>query len=303
MAAPENLIKKETIGNAVEIRKIDFVTQFERNWESLREILGIMRPIKKAPGTALTAYKVEMGELQGGASVGEGEDIPFTSATFTPVNFGNLNVEKYAKAVSLEAVEKYGAAVAVDKTDEAFRNELQDTVVGRFYTFAQTGSLAVTATNFQQAIALSIGAVKDKFKKMHKDARSVTVFVNTLDVYTYLGAANITVQNAFGLDYIKNFMGADTVILSSEIAPGKVIAIPTNNIVLYYVDPSDPEFAKLGLNYTVSGETNLIGFGVDGNYKNATGEAYAVMGMTMFAEYLDGIAVATFTSSAPELGE
>lgn len=303
MAAPENLIKKSTIGNAVEIRKIDFVTQFERNWESLREILGIMRPIKKAPGTALTAYKVEMDELQGGASVGEGEDIPFTSATFTPVNFGNLTVEKYAKAVSLEAVEKYGAAVAVDKTDEAFRNELQDTVVGRFYTFAQTGSLAVTATNFQQAIALSIGAVKDKFKKMHKDARSVTVFVNTLDVYTYLGAANITVQNAFGLDYIKNFMGADTVILSSEIAPGKVIAIPTNNIVLYYVDPSDPEFAKLGLNYTVSGETNLIGFGVDGNYKNATGEAYAVMGMTMFAEYLDGIAVATFTSSAPELGE
>lgn len=303
MEAPANLIKKSTIGNAVEIRKIDFVTQFERNWESLREILGIMRPIEKAPGTALTAYKVEMDELQGGASVGEGEDIPFTSATFTPVNFGNLTVEKYAKAVSLEAVEKYGAAVAVDKTDEAFRNELQDTVVGRFYTFAQTGSLAVTATNFQQAIALSIGVVKDKFKKMHKDARSVTVFVNTLDVYTYLGAANITVQNAFGLDYIKNFMGADTVILSSEIAPGKVIAIPTNNIVLYYVDPSDPEFAKLGLNYTVSGETNLIGFGVDGNYKNATGEAYAVMGMTMFAEYLDGIAVATFTSAAPELGE
>ena len=34
-------------------REIDFVTRFERNWEHLREILGIMRPIKKQPGAIL----------------------------------------------------------------------------------------------------------------------------------------------------------------------------------------------------------------------------------------------------------
>ena len=38
-----------------------------------------------------------------------------------------------------------------------------------------------------------------------------------------------------------------------------MIALPVENIDLYYVDPSDSDFAKLGLNYTVKGETNLIG--------------------------------------------
>lgn len=48
MAAKANLIMTNDI--QVKAREIDFVTRFERNWEHLREILGIMRPIKKTPG-------------------------------------------------------------------------------------------------------------------------------------------------------------------------------------------------------------------------------------------------------------
>ena len=71
--------------------------------------------------------------------------------------------------------------------------------------------------------------------------------------------------------------------------------ITVDNIHLYYVDPSDSDFAKLGLNYTVKGETNLIGVHVEGDYSRATGDMYAIMGMKLWAEYLDGIAVATIT--------
>ena len=71
--------------------------------------------------------------------------------------------------------------------------------------------------------------------------------------------------------------------------------ITVDNIHLYYVDPSDSDFAKLGLNYTVKGETNLIGVHVEGDYSRATGDMYAIMGMKLWAEYLDGIAVATVT--------
>lgn len=298
MAAKPNLIKTSNLSK-MDIRKVDFVTQFEKNWDALVEILGVMRPIKKDPGTALTSYRVKMGALQGGKEVGEGEDIPLTKADFIPVKYGTLDIEKYAKAVSIESVEKYGARLAVDKTDEEFRNELQDEVMTRFYDFAKTGELEITATNFQQAIALSIGAVKYRFKKMHRNAKKVVLFVNTMDVYTYLGEANISVQNQFGFEYMKNFMGADTVILTAEVDPGTVIAIPADNIVLYYTDPGDSDYADLGLNYTVSGETNLIGFAAQGNYSNATGEAYALMGFTMFAEFIDAIAVATFASTAP----
>jgi hypothetical protein len=54
--------------------------------------------------------------------------------------------------------------------------------------------------------------------------------------------------------------------------------------------------AKLGLTYTVQGETNLIGFHAQGNYSTAVGESYALMGMSLWAEYLDGIAKITFTA-------
>jgi hypothetical protein len=71
------------------------------------------------------------------------------------------------------------------------------------------------------------------------------------------------------------------------------------NIVLYYVDPADSDFAKAGLVYaTGNGETNLIGFHTQGNYSTAVSEAFAVMGMTLFAEYLDAIAVADFAAGA-----
>ena len=45
MAAKANLIMTNDI--QVTAREIDFVTRFERNWEHLREILGIMRSLKK----------------------------------------------------------------------------------------------------------------------------------------------------------------------------------------------------------------------------------------------------------------
>ena len=79
--------------------------------------------------------------------------------------------------------------------------------------------------------------------------------------------------------------------LSSKIPAGEVIATPVENIDLYYIDPSDSDFAKLGLEYRVDGETNLIGFHANGNYSTAVGESFALMGMTLWAEYLDGIAV------------
>lgn len=273
------------------IREIDFVTRFGRNWDSLREILGVMRPIRKAPGSQLVSYNATV-TLQPG-NVGEGEEIPYSLAEVTPVAYQDITLRKYAKAVSIEAVSKYGAATAVQKTDDAFLTELQTEVLDEFYTFLQTGTLTSTESTFQMAVAMAIGKVKDKFKTMRRDCTSIVVFVNTLDAYKYLGAAELTVQTMFGIDYVENFMGADKLIITSEIPSGKVIATPTENIDLYYVDPGDADFSQLGLNYTVQGETNLIGFHVNGNYNTAVGEVFALMGMALWAEYLDGIAVIT----------
>ena len=277
----------------ISAREIDFVTRFTDNWEALREVLGIMRPIRKAPGTKLVSYTASV-QLEDG-DVPEGAIIPYSKATVVEAAKGDLTIQKYAKAVTIEDVNKYGAAIAVQKTDDAFLNELQSTVLDSFYDFLTDDTSAITATysTFQMGVAMAIGKVRDKFKRMRKNASSVVVFVNTLDEYEYLGAAELTVQTLFGIDYVKNFMGADTMILSSEIEAGTIIAVPTDNIVLYYIDPGDSEFAQLGLNYAVEGETNLIGFHAEGNYNTAVGASFALMGMSLWAEYADAIAIIT----------
>jgi len=272
-------------------REIDFVTRFNKNWDALRKILGIMRPIRKTPGTQLVTYNASI-VLESG-NVGPGNVIPYSKTTVSKAGMADLDLEKYAKAVPIEDVNRYGAQIAIEKTDDAFLNELQMTVLTRFFNFLKTGTLVDAYTTFQMALSMARGKVLDKFAKMRRTVTNVVGFCNVLDAYAYIGAADITVQTAFGMTYIENFLGYSTLFLLSDpdIPRGMVIALPVENIDLYYVDPGDSEFARLGLNYTVQGETNLIGFHANGNYSTAVGESFALMGMALWAEYLDGIAI------------
>lgn len=299
MAAKENLTKTSDIQSTA--RVIDFVTRFARNWEHLREILGIMRPIRKEPGSVLKSKTASV-TLQIG-TVGEGEEIPYSKATVVETPYAEMTVEKYAKAVSIESIKTYGYDVAVGMTDDAFLYELQDNVTRRFYSYLNTGTLTSSETTWQRALAMAKGRVINKFKQIHRTVTNVVGFVNVLDLYDYLGDANITIQTAFGFQYVQNFMGFSTVFLLSdeEIQRGRVIATPVENIVLYYVDPSTSDFARAGLVYTTDGETNLIGFHVEGNYHTAVSESFAIMGMTLFAEYKDAIAVID-VDDTPTLG-
>lgn len=292
----------ETLNNArdslpnvytsVKAREIDFVTRFGKNWDSLSEILGIMQPIKKEAGTQLVTHTASV-TLEDG-DVDPGNLIPYSKATVVQAAKQDLTLKKYAKAVPIEDVDKYGVDVAVEKTDEAFLNELQSVVLDDFYTELTGNASALTGTyaTFQMAVAMSIGKVKDKFKKLHRNYSSVVTFVNTLDAYEYLGGAQVNIQTMFGIEYVKNFLGADVMIITSEIDPGTVISIPVDNLVLYYIDPAT-EFARLGLVYTTAGDTPLIGFHAQGNYGTAVGESFALMGMKLWYEYADGVAIIT----------
>lgn len=296
--AKANLIKTADI--QVTARELDFVSRFEANWEHLREILGIMRPIKKQPGAQLKS-KYASGALQSG-EVGEGEDIPYSKFEVKETIYDEMTIEKYAKAVSIEAIKDHGYDNAVQMTDDEFLFQLQTNVTGRFYDYLNTGTLTVDgADTFQMALALAKGSVINKFKSMHRTATGIVGFINVMDLYRYLGAADITVQNQFGFQYIKDFMGFNTIFLlgDDEIKQGRVIATAVENIVMYYVDPSDSDFVKAGLVYTTGvGETNLIGFHTQGNYNTAVSEAFAIMGLTLFAEYIDAIAIADFAGEA-----
>lgn len=295
-AAEPNTITTQQI--TVNPREVDFVTSFGNDLSALTEVLGIAQPIRKANGTQLVGKKVT-GTLESG-EVPEGEEIPFSQFSVAPVSYDTISVRKYAKALTLETVIENGVETSVGMTDEEFKQQLIDVILADMYNALLAGTLTSEESTFQMAVSMAVGRVKDKFKKMHKAATGVAVFVNTLDVYSYLGGAQITVQTAFGMDYVEKFLGADIVFFSSEVPQGRVIATPVNNMKVYYVDPGDSEFAQIGLAYTADPEVPYIGFHTEGNYRRAQSEDYAIMGIKIFFEYVDAVAVINVADS-PEL--
>lgn len=300
--ATANLTKS---ANIIAAREVDFVTRFGRNWQDLRDLMSIARLVQKAPGTVLKTKYAEV-TLQNGA-IGEGEVIPYSQAEVKEKAYAPIVLNKYKKAVSAEAIADHGYQAAIQMTDDQFLVELQNNVLTEFTTFIQTGSLIRAAATFQAALAKAQGEVRNKWKKMKRGITEIVGFCNILDAYEYLGAANITVQTQFGMTYIENFIGYSRLFLSSDVPSGKIIALPVENLVLYYINPADGDFSNAGLQFTVAGDTPLIGFHVEGNYSTLVSESTALMGMVLFAEYLDGIAVVdigteTYTAVASPSG-
>lgn len=291
--AKENLITTAQINTTV--RAIDFANSFTDTWQHLKDIMSAMRMIRKAPGTALKSKYVE-GELQA-AKTAEGEPTPYSQYEVKEKFLGEMTIEQYAKGVSIQSIEEYGYDDAVAMTDAQFLADLQGNVADRFWAFLKTGTLtADPVATFQMAMAKSKGLVVNEFKKMRKTITEVAAFVNVQDVYDYLGAAPITEQNQFGWNYLKDFMGYKIVFLLSdnEIERGHVFATPVNNMILYYTDPADSEYAKAGFKYEVADmDISLIGVNVEANHNTGVSEMNVVMGLFLFAEYLNGIAHVT----------
>lgn len=295
-AAPENMTGVAQI--QVRAREIDFVTSFGQNMQALLDVMGIARMIRKENGSVLRVREAS-GVLQSG-DVAEGDIVPLSQYEVTEKDFDTIKIQKYKKGVSIEAIAEKGYEAAVAMTDEEFTADLQNVVMTKFYDMLKMGSLTSHETSWQMAFAMAIGRVKNKFETMGRTATGIAVWVNTLDVYKYLGAAQITMQTAFGVNYVRNFMGADIMFISSQIPENTVIATPLNNIVAYYVDPSDSQFSRAGLVYTTDPATGFIGFHVQGNYDRVISELNAIMGVRLFAEYLDAIAYISVGSSSTQ---
>lgn len=292
-AAPANMT-----GNAqiqIRAREIDFVTSFGKNIQALLDVMGIARMIRKENGSALKVRTVE-GVLQSG-DVAEGEEIPMSQYTVKEEVIDKIKIEKFRKGVSLEAIAEKGYDAAVQQTDDEMKADLQKNVTNKFYDQLKKGSLTGYESTWQMAVATAIGKVKNKFDSMGRTATGTAVFVSILDVYKYVGAANITTQTAFGMTYMQDFLGADVVFMSSRIPENVVIATPLNNLLAYYVDPADSEFVRAGLSYTVDPETGFIGFHAQGTYERAISDLFAIMGVRLLAEYQDAIAYISVGSS------
>ena len=119
-------------------------------------------------------------------------------------------------------------------------------------------------------------------------------FMNPLDVADYLATANITLQTAFGMTYVENFLGLGTVIFNSSVPKGKIYATAKDNIVLYYIPVNGADLGEV-FDFTTDA-TGYIGIHEEPDYTNMTASDTVINGMALFAERMDGIVVGTISA-------
>ena len=287
--AETNAIKKAQIAK---VRELDFATLFGENIQNLVRMLGVTRKIPVTAGTVLKVLKVT-GTLQSGV-VGEGEIIPLSqyATTWTPIGEATLN--KWRKATTAEAILKGGYDQAVNDTDKKMILDIQKSIRTALITSLESGTGSASGTGLQQALANAWGKLSVLFED---DAVQTVFFVNPLDIADYLGSASITVQTAFGMQYVENFLGLGTVIITGAITKGTFYATASENIVDYYINVNEANGLGDVFNFTTDPETGFVGIHEEPDYERMQEETVAVAGVNFFAERLDGVIVGTINSN------
>ena len=270
---------------------VDFNYQFTGNLNKFMEILGVTRKIAVQEGTVLKALKVT-GALVSGA-VAEGEIIPLSHYSTQEVAMGEATLNKWRKATTAEAILKGGYDQAVGATTDKLVKDVQKKIRGDLFTYLATGTATASGATLQPALANGWGKLQVLFED---DAVDTVYFLNPTDIATYLGSAQITVQTAFGLNYIENFLGLGTVILSANVPAGKYYATAKENIVAYYINVGAGDIAS-AFNLTTD-ETGYIGINEYANEARAQVEDLIMSGVTFFAERIDGVVVGTIGAGA-----
>ena len=290
-AAEENLIIADDMKK---VREVDFVRRFTHNsLDKFMEVLGVTRKIPMMEGTTLYVYTVE-GTLEDG-NVAEGEIIPLSEYEQTKTAVGEITLEKWRKAASAEAIKKSGLTAAIRDTDAKMLRDVQADIRTDFFSFMNgtiTGATTATGVDLQSALANAWGQLQIKFEN---DAAEPVYFVNPLDIATYLGAATITTQNAFGMNYIEDFLGLGTVVISSQVTQGTFVATAKENFIAYYLTMNGDIAKSFEL---TTDETGFIG--INSGYANkerAQIETLVMDGVVILVEYAAGVVKGTINPS------
>jgi hypothetical protein len=283
--AETNLITQEDLAR---VRMIDFNLMFNGSLTKMAEALGITRKIAVQDGAVLKQLKVT-GTLESGV-VAEGELIPLSKYETEEITVGEVKLNKWRKSTSAEAILKGGYDQAVSATTDKMLKDIQKTIRTSLFTFMGTGTGTAEGTGLQASLANAWGKLATLFED---DAVDTVYFVNPLDVADYLGSATITMQTAFGMSYIENFLGLGTVMLNSSVPQGKFYATAKDNIIMYYVNVNTSELGRV-FSLTTD-ETGYIGINEYPDKDTATVDDLVMSGVTFFPERIDGIVVGTIS--------
>ena len=292
MAAENNLI---TTAQMKKVREVDFVNQFTHNSLSkLIEVLGVTRKIPMMEGTTMYVYSTT-GTLQSG-DVPEGDIIPLSQYQTEKRPVGEITLKKWRKAVSAEAIKKSGYNAAVNDTDKALLRDVQGGIRTDLFGFLNgeiSGSTTAEGTDLQAALANAWGQLQIKFED---DTAEAVYFLNPLDVAEYLGVKDVGLATAFGMNYIENFLGLGTVIMTSRIAKGTFVSTAKENFIMYYLTMNGDVADAFDLT------TDELGYiGIKSGYQNeerAQIESLVMDGIQFLVEYAEGVVKGTIGAGA-----
>lgn len=288
--ADANLIKSADLAR---VREVDFVNTFGYSVKKLLEALGVTRRIQKQAGTTLKSYKAT-GTLESG-TVAEGELIPLSKYKTEAVTYADITLKKWRKMTTAEAIIEKGFDQAVGMTTEKMLQDIQKGIRKDFFAFLMTGTGKADGATFQAALAHAWGQLQVLFED---DAIQAVHFMNPLDVADYLATAQITMQTAFGMNYVEDFLGLGTVFFNSSVTKGKIISTAKENVVLYYIAVNGADLSE-AFNFT-SDETGLIGIHEETDYNHMTATDVAVSGLVLFAERIDGVVISKIGAASGE---
>ena len=278
-----NLTTQETLGNYEE-KSIDYTYRFADDLNGFLDALGVTRPFPVQEGFKITLYGKPEVELASG-EVAEGDIIPLSKVTPTPAGEIESKLNKYRKAVSAEAIQRYGMDRAVDITDEALVKEIQKEIRDDLFTAIQSGGAQDNLSlqnGLQGALASAWGALQTIFDD---DTIRVIAFVHPMDVAQALADKEITLETQFGLNYYTTATGT-TVFTSSQVERGEIYATVPENLQVAYVPSNSAVGNAFGL---VSDSTGFIGMKHFIHNESATQQTLIMSGILLFPERLDGV--------------
>lgn len=261
---------------------IDCVSKLSSNIVELQKVLGITELEPMTAGTTIKIYKME--QVNTPEQVAEGETITLTKINRTLARTVELVLKKFRRNTTAEAIQKTGREISINKTDGKLISSIQKGIKKDFYSMLLEGTGTASGATFQAALAAAWGAVT----KFYEDEDATPIhFVSSDDVADYLGTAQVTLQQAFGMSYIEDFLGLGTVVINPNMTKGKVASTAKENLHGAYIPANTGDVAKtFGL---TSDKTGLVGMTHQPVSGNATVDTLAMSGVVFYPELLDGV--------------
>jgi hypothetical protein len=267
-------------------QNINIVNKFESTLAELLAVLGKSDVNVMAPGTAMNIYK-SAGSLNSG-EVAENGEIPASAIKMELEKTVELTYSKYRKLTGIESVGKLGYDIAVLGSNEAMLRDVQAKVRKSIYDGIATGTGTAAGATFQAAVANAWGKVTEAFEG---EAATPVFFANPMDVAGYLGTANIITQSAFGMNYVKDFMGLGNVLIDSNVPAGTVYGTACENIDV--VAANVAAIPGMDLHTDRSG---IIAVHNGAKYDHGALESVAYCGLAVFPVFLDRVVKATISA-------